>query len=207
MKFVGILELALLPFISALLRDRFYDDNNLTVEVSEYTKGVASRPIESNPVYLDASKHGLYPTKVLTIIASPKFKGNPPPGITAFMTSQVLLSGEKKNGFVYPLFVSEAIKHFNGKTNTLKFANNCTVDANGKEECKPGYSKVIVNRNNINPNNKLGSEKNTKESSKPTNDQGNSQSSGSQAPSESAPTESAPTESAPSEQGTVETPV
>lgn len=144
MKTSNILTIVLMSLIRA--QDPFYNDEKISAEVSPRAQNLANKPKWENPIYLDAMKNGLLPNKILTTFKSPKFIGSPPPGITTFMASQVFLSGEKKDGFVYPLFLKQAIEDFDGKQSKFVVEDVCSKKENGEGKCPIGYKKITVSK-------------------------------------------------------------
>lgn len=142
MKTSNILAIVLVSLIRA--QDPFYNDEKISAEVSPHAQTLANKPKWENPIYLDAMKNGLLPNKILTTFKSPKFIGSPPPGITTFMASQVFLSGERKDGFVYPLFLKQAIEDFDGKQSKFVVEDVCSKNRDGESKCPTGYKKVTV---------------------------------------------------------------
>ena len=130
MNFLGIIGLA------AAGNNLFYLDQKLVAEVDPHAKDLSLKPKWENPIYLDALKNDLLPNKILTTFKAPNFMGVAPPGITTFMAFQVFLSGERKGGFVYPLFLKYAIEDFDGKNKNIIMDDVCTKY--GKKACPPG---------------------------------------------------------------------
>lgn len=141
-----IQRLGLLVIVKAA-KDLFFNDGKLAVEVSQSAIDLSKKPKHENPIYLDTIKNGLLPNKILTTFKSPNFIGTPPPGITTFMTYQVFLSGERKGGYTYPLFLKPAIEDFNGTDSNISVGDLCNKHSD--KTCPEGFRKVIVNPNGI----------------------------------------------------------
>lgn len=137
MNLLGIIGLALAQ------TNTFFDDRKLNVELSDRAKEMAAKNMYENPVYLDAKKNGLYLNKILSTFTNPNFTGVAPPGITTFMTNQVLLSGERRDGYVYPLHLKNVVEVFDEKNRKLVIEDNCSKS--GQKGCPEGYKKIIVN--------------------------------------------------------------
>lgn len=151
MKSINLLGLAMISLIRAKESDKYYTNDNMSVEFSQHTKDVASREDSKNPVFLDAYKNDLYPSNIVTVLRSPRFIGNPPPGITKFMASQIFLSGESgsKKGekkYTYPLFSSNAMSKFDDKSRNIKIEDICSRGGKG---CPEGYKKVTVKNDTV----------------------------------------------------------
>lgn len=150
MKSINLLGLAIVSLARAgkATSDPFYTNGILKAEVSQHAKDLSSKPDWENPIFLDSYKNGLLPNKILTTFKSPNFVGNTPPGITTFMASQVFLSGERKDGYVYPLFLKHAIRSFDGRNKNIVVEDICANSKDGKQ-CAEGYKKVTVKKNTI----------------------------------------------------------
>ncbi|ELA42672.1 uncharacterized protein VICG_00424 [Vittaforma corneae ATCC 50505] len=142
----NFLTVVLLVFLTAIRAEQFYNESKMSVEVSPRVKELADRELATNPIMLDAAKNEVFPGKVLTVFSSPHFIGSPPPGITNFMLTQVLLSAQKKNGTVYPLFTKEALRLVT-EDGVVLLDTKCE-DSKGKKsnDCKPGYKQVVVKK-------------------------------------------------------------
>lgn len=149
MKSVNLLGLAMVSLTRALTTgDPFYTNGIIRAEVSQHAKNLSTKPDWENPIFLDSYTNGLLPNKILTTFKSPNFIGDTPPGVTNFMVTQVLLNGERPNGTVYPLWMRDAIKKFDGKNKRITVDDVCTKDKNGKP-CADGYKKVTVKKDKI----------------------------------------------------------
>lgn len=137
------LSAVLLLFMTAIRAEQFYNDTKMSVEVSPRVKDLAGREFATNPIMLDAGKNEVYPGKILTVFSSPRFIGSPPPGITNFMLTQTLLSAQKKNGTVYPLFTKEALRLVT-EDNVVMLDTKC--EGKKGNDCKPGYKQVVVKK-------------------------------------------------------------
>lgn len=141
MKSINLLGLAISLVRADAASDPYYTSNEVSAEVSPRIRELAAKPDSKNPVHLDALRNHLVPLSILSVFKSPRFTGDTPPGIKAFMTTQVFLSGQRRDGFSYPLFLRYAIEKFGGKNKNITIEDICTK---GGKACPEGYKKVML---------------------------------------------------------------
>lgn len=143
MKLINALTLAFFSVVNAYFNDHIFTEDPGSVIPTEYMVKLGSASPETNPIVLDALKYGLKPSRMFTTLQSPGLHGTPPPGIVEFMFSQIALSGERPDGYKYPLFLGEANKLFNSDKPLVSFASVCDKKTG---PCKPCYQPINVKR-------------------------------------------------------------
>ncbi|KAM0679880.1 hypothetical protein GINT2_002052 [Glugoides intestinalis] len=145
MKLINALTLAFFSLVNAYFSDPIFTEDPGSVIPTEYMIKLGNAAPETNPIVLDATKYGLKPSRMFTTLQSPGLHGTPPPGIVEFMFSQIALSGERPDGYKYPLFLGEANKLFNASKPLVSFASSCDKTT---PTCKNCYQPISVNKPN-----------------------------------------------------------
>lgn len=113
------------------------------VKVDATTRRLAQMPLERNPIYLDAIKHSLKPTRIISLFSNPQFQLPYPPAIPSFMIGQVINAASTKSGMIHPLFIKYALAFADAEDVDILDACRQGIVARGKT-CRPCHKLVIV---------------------------------------------------------------
>jgi len=137
-----VLLIGLVLLLETSMAGEFYYDSPIRIELDPHTKSMAKKDLRYSPIRLDASngEDKLFPSRIITFMQNPRFKGLLPPGVASFILTQMLLSGFNRKKMVYPLFSKEAVRLFFTEGPII---NSCS-SGKSSASCKNGYKKVTV---------------------------------------------------------------